>query len=308
MNTKRKLLKAIGGFGGGLLLLAAFVPVALTQQYSPSTLTPSANGAAPGASFRVDMSPGIGADRTEGMRMVLRPPQAQGPQSDVVLRIVEYHGSWFLIRVPQDAPTDLAPGRLLLVNSGGDILASSGNRLFRIASVHPPVPQKAAPSASAAPRASKEEIRAKEKLTTPGVAGQAREAQVMTTPGVAAKAKRIPTPVTDYIAIGVREIEPHVRSQVFVFNLPADTRLDGPAVFMFLANPNGEPVLEISINGHEIKRIGFHEGTARTWHISFNARGILLAGRNELEISCQASFDKLTIDDLLLWFHRDIEW
>ncbi|NWG04134.1 MAG: hypothetical protein HXY44_14870 [Syntrophaceae bacterium] len=252
---------------------------------------------------------GLGKHHIENVRMVLRPSQAQGPESDLVLRIIEYQGAWFSVRIPQDASLDMGPCRLLLLNSRGDILASSGNRFFRIVSAAPSASQKPVPGADARP--SKEEVRAKEKMSTPGVRAEAREPVVLTTPGVAGQAKKLPLQVADYVTIGRKNME--LRDDYrypMVFHLPADLRLDGQGVLMFMANPEQGGVvitLWVSINGHNVKTINFREGTMHARCISFNAKGVLLAGRNEIEFKKSGGGLTLSIDDIVLWFQREVQ-
>jgi len=312
MHPKKSRLSMSREFLRIFLLLAAFISVGETQP-RPATLTPSVSRGGPGTSFRIDINPVIGldAERAAETRMVLRPSQAQGPQTDVVLRIVEYHGDWMQVQIPRAADLNLGPGRLLWLNRRGDVLASSGDRLFRVTSAAPQAAQNPAPVPGADPRAKQESIRAKEKMTTPGVRAEAQEAQVMTTPGVSAKARRLPIPVADYVGIGVREIQLNTdRPFVSSFMLPADVRLDGHAVLTFMANPTGNdlPSLFVSINGHEIKSLHFNEGAIRACQIRFDARTILAAGHNELVFRIrQMSFEMIKVDEIVLWFHRDID-
>ncbi len=336
MNDKRRLLNPVAVFEAALVLLVTFVLPAYPQS-RPSRLTPGVDGAAPGESFRVDIDPVIGmrAQEAESCRMVLRPSGERGPQSDIVLTIVEYHGSWFLVRMPQEIRSRMGAWILFLLNRRGDVLASSGDATFRILSVprtgqvapgsrgatNGPVRDRVDPSAGPDPRQGREEVRARQGLTTPGVSGQARETQDITTPGASAEARRLPTPVTDYVGIAAREIvlRHENRWDVTAFTLPSDVRLSDEAVLVFIANPDdSETELKLRINGHEIKNLGFHEGTARTFHVRFNAKGILRPGRNELELSGNEirvggiinlePERKIRIDDIILWFHRDIQW
>jgi hypothetical protein len=158
-------------------------------------------------------------------------------------------------------------------------------------------------------------------MTTPGVSGQAKEVQVPTTPGVQGKAAKLPTPVADYVGIATREIvlKNENRWEVSVFTLPSDVRLDDQAVLMFLANPDDSQIeFKVRINGHDIKHVTFKEGAARTFHIRFNAKGILRSGQNDLGllgyevrvggIELGRTERKIRIDDIVLWFHRDIRW
>ncbi len=308
MHQKKGRLSMSWALLAIFLLVAAFVSVGETQP-RPATLTPSVSRSAPGTSFRIDVNPVIGldAERAAEMRMVLRPSQAQGPQTDLVLRTLEYHGAWLLVQIPRDASLNLGSCRLLWLNRRGDVLASSGDRLFRVTSAPAQAAQKPVPGAD--PRAKQEAIRAKEKMTTPGVRGEAQEAQGMTTPGIAMKAKRLPTPVTDYITIGLNELDIKIGIRYpLAFMLPADVRLDDRVVLTFMVNAAVGGVqnrLYISINGQDVESIEFGHAGTRAWSVTFHAR-ILRSGRNEIVFSGGGM--RLKVKDTVLWFHRDIAW
>jgi hypothetical protein len=337
MNANKKLMKSAAAFGAASVLLFTFV-ISTYPQARPSTLTPSVDGAAPGESFRVDMNPVIGmrGQEAENLRIVLRPSRAQGAQSDLELRIEEFYGSGFRVRMPQEARPNMGPGRLHLLNQRGDVLASSKNANFRILAapragqVAPgsgsagagPAPDRAGRSAGPDPRQGREERPSRQGgMTAPGVSAQAEDPQVFTTPGISAQAQRLPTPVTDYVGIATREIvlKSSEKTDISVFTLPSDVRLDDQVVLMFMANPDDAQIeFEVTINGHEIRRVTFKEGAVRTFHIRFNARGILRSGRNELGLlgyeSRVGGIDlgrterKIRVDDIVLLFHRDIHW
>jgi hypothetical protein len=280
-----------------LVLLAAFVSVGETQP-RPATLTSSVSSGGPGTTFRIDVDPVIGldAERAAETRMVLRPSQARGPQTDLVLSTLEYYGAWFLVQIPRDAGLDRGPCRLLWLNRRGDVLASSGDRLFRVVS-----------AASRAARPERDIIRPRERMTAPGARAEAQEAQVMTAPGIAVQAKRLPTPVVDYVTIGLNELDIKVGVRYpLAFMLPADTRLDDRVVLTLMVNAAVGGVqnrLYISVNGQEVESVEFGHAGTRAWNVVFNAR-ILRPGRNEFEISGGGM--RLTVKDIVLWFHRDI--
>jgi hypothetical protein len=89
-----------------------------------------------------------------------------------------------------------------------------------------------------------------------------------------------------------------------------DVWLDEQAVLMFTVNPEKGGVLinlEVSINGHAVKGIGFREGTMHARYIIFNAGGILSAGTNRIAFRYHGLGLSLSIDEVVLLFHRDIE-
>jgi hypothetical protein len=308
MSAKTKTFKATAAAGPAIAMLAVIVLLAYPQP-RPSTLTPSAWSAAPGSPLRVDMDPVIGlrGREAENLRMVLRPSQAQGPQSDLVLRIVEFMGAWFRVQIPQNARLDMGPCRLLLLDAPGDILATSGNRFFRVVSVGTKVSPKPTPGAD--PRPGGESVRPKEKMTTPGVRGEAQDPTVMTTPGIAVQAKRLPIPVVDYVTIGLNELDiKHDRSYPLAFLLPADVRHDDRVVLTFMVNAEAGGVenrLWIAINGSDVRDYAFNHTGTRAMSVTFHAR-ILREGRNEIVLRGRTGGLRLKVDEIVLWFHRDI--
>lgn len=308
MHSKKIPLGMIWGLLGIVILLAAFVSVGETQP-RPATLTASVWRGTPGTTFRIDVNPVIGldAERAAETRVVLRPSQAQGPQTDLRLRISEYHGAWLLVQIPRDADPDFGLGRLLWLDRRGDVLATSGDRLFRVASATPQAAQNPAPGAD--PRPNREPIPAKEKMTTPGVRGEAQNPTVLTTPGIAVQAKRLPIPVADYVTIGLNEIDiKHNVRYPLAFMLPADVRHDDRAVLTFVVNPEVGGVnneLYVSINGQDVESISFGHAGTRAWSVTFHAR-VLRSGRNEIVFSGRTGGLRLKVKDIVLWFHRDI--
>lgn len=308
MSAMTKTFKATAAAGPAIAMLAVIVLLAYPQP-RPSTLTPSAWSAAPGSTLRVDMDPVIGlrGREAENLRMVLRPSQAQGPQSDLVLRIVEFMGAWFRVQIPQNARLDMGPCRLLLLDAPGDILATSGNRFFRVVSVGTKVSPKPTPGTD--PRPGGESGRPKEKMTTPGVSAEAREAQVMTTPGIAVQAKRLPIPVADYVTIGLNELD--IKNGIrypLAFTLPADLRHEDRVVLTFMVNAQAGSVnneLYITINGSDVRSYDFNYSGTKAMSVVFHAR-ILLEGRNEIVLSGRTGGQRLKVDEIVLWFHRDI--
>jgi hypothetical protein len=133
-NLSRERLALLGL----LSLLAALVIIGEAQPL-PATLTASVWSGAPGTTFRINVDPviGLNAESAAETRVVLRPSRAQGPQTDVVMRMTEYHGAWFLARIPDNADPDLGLCRLLWLNRRGEILATSGDRLFRLGPATP---------------------------------------------------------------------------------------------------------------------------------------------------------------------------
>ena len=310
MYSKTSQWRASLALLGFFLLLPALVSVGETQP-RPATLTPSVSRGTPGTSFRIDVNPVIGldAERAAETHVVLRSPQAQGPQTDFVLRIVDYYGAWFQVQIPRDAPLDLGPRRLLWLDRRGDVLASSGDMLFRVVSATPQAAQQPVPGAD--PRPKREPVQAKQKLTTPGVRGEAREAQVMTTPGIAVQAKRLPVPVVDYVTIGLNEID--IKQDVrypIAFVLPTDVRNDDRVVLTFMVNAEAGGVenrLWIEINGSDVRNYSFNHTGTRAMSVIFHAR-ILREGRNEIVLSGRTGGLRLKVDEIVLWFHRDIAW
>ena len=293
---------------GVFLLLAALVSIGETQP-RPATLTPSVSRGAPGTTFRIDVNPVIGldAERAAETRFVLRPSQAQGPQTDLVLRTVEYHGAWSLVQIPREADPNLGPGRLLWLDRRGGVLATSGDRLFRVALPTSQAAQNPAPGAD--PRPKRDPVRAKEKMTTPGMSAEAQDPTVMTAPGVAVQAKRLPIPVADYVTIGMNEID--IKQDVrypIAFVLPTDVRNDDRVVLTFMVNAQAGSVnneLYITINGSDVRSYDFNYSGTKAMSIVFHAR-ILREGRNEIVLSGRTGGQRLKVDEIVLWFHRDI--
>lgn len=310
MHPKKSRLSMSRELLGIFLLLAAFISVGETQPRL-ATLTPSISRGAPGTTFRIDVNPVIGldAERAAETRMVLRPSQAQGPQTDLVLRTLEYHGAWLLVQIPRDAGLNLGPCRLLWLDRDGDVLASSGDRLFRVSSATPQAAQNPAPVPGADPRAKREPIRAKEKMTTPGVRAEAQEARVMTTPGIGVQAKRLPIPAADFVTIGLNELD--IKDGIrypLAFTLPVDLRHEDRVVLTFMVNAQAGSVnneLYITINGSDVRSYDFNYSGTKAMSVVFHAR-ILLEGRNEIVLSGRTGGQRLKVDEIVLWFHRDI--
>jgi hypothetical protein len=309
MSAKTKTFKATAAAGPAIAMLAVIVLLVYPQP-RPSTLTPSAWSAVPGSTLRVDMDPVIGlrGRDAENLRMVLRPSQAQGPQSDLVLRIVEFMGAWFRVQIPQNARLDMGPCRLLLLDAPGDILATSGNRFFRVVSVGTKVSPKPTPGPD--PRPGGESVRPKEKMTAPAASAEALEAQVMTTPGIAVQAKRLPIPVADYVTIGLNVVDiKHGIRYPLAFMLPSDFRRDDRVVLTYMLNAETGGIqngLLIAINGSDVRSYDIHYAGTRAMSVVFHAR-ILREGRNEIVLSHNKPGSlRLKVDEIVLWFHRDI--
>jgi len=336
----RRVIKPVAKPSWTIVLLSVLT-AATWAQSQPSTLTPSRDSANPGATVRINVEPSLGANQPTGSRLLLRSARGQREGADIELRIMEWHVDWLRALIPRDARTDAGAMLLVLLDRRNNVIADSRNRFFRVveasdtgplgrAAPKPgpvPSPDPLPPDRSADkttrpvpdatprkvdPRPAPEVPTKQPTPTTPGVTAKAKDPTLLTTPGVEGQAKRLPIQVADYVAIGVRDLQ--LRDNVTyptVFNLPADVRLEGPAVLMFMANPEQGGViinLTVSINGHEVKSIRFREGTMHARCISFNAKGVLLAGRNEIVFKKHGGGLSLSIDDIVLWFHRDVNY
>lgn len=308
MSKEMGISKAIVVVLGVSALLAAIAGTALTQGRQ-SILTPSPDRAVPGAAIRVDVTPALDSRRAEDLKLILRPSRAQRSDSDVELQIFEYHGDWLRARIPQSARPESGAMRLLLLDRIGEVLATSGNQFFRVIAEGPPTPEKVSPAPGVPdPRGKREE---------------AREKVQMSTPGVRAQAKRLPTQIADYVVIAdeaivledherrVRGDSPTIRLS---FTLPNDAILNDRAVLTYMMNPTGEHpsnprTARVLVNGHLLEEYEFREGTNRGMWIAFRGYNrILRHGENSVEFRCFVGGEKITIDDVVLWYHREIEW
>jgi PAN domain len=122
----------------GLRVAALLIAIAMLAslgtdiraQVRPATLTPSRDSAAPGATLSIAISPALATQQPAGSHLVLRSTR-RGP--DVELRIVEWRGNGIRAQIPRDAGVDAGATRLMLLDRRNEVIAHSGNQMFRVA-------------------------------------------------------------------------------------------------------------------------------------------------------------------------------
>ncbi len=255
----------------------ALVAIVWAQSH-PATLRASRDSASPGATVRITVNPSLGDDQPIGSRLLLRSAQGRGGVADIELQITEWHGDWLHARIPRDASTDTGALLFVLVDRRGNVIASSGNRFFRIeeASAAPREGQTSQGQGSPAtkqdtvaaahgvqkpvqspPQKPSPQDRSLEKPSRPTPDASPRtnprptpdiepKSPSLTTPGViAGKGHEIsPAPtrlgsVADFVVIADRATEIRREGQEsFSFTLPADTKLNDRAVLAYVINPD----------------------------------------------------------------------
>jgi hypothetical protein len=111
-------------------LFGALAPPAFAQARA-STLTPSRDSAAPGATLSIAVRPALAAQQPAGSHLVLRSARRGG--ADVELRIVDWRGDAIRASIPRDAGVEAGATRLVLLDRRNEVIAHSGNQMFRVA-------------------------------------------------------------------------------------------------------------------------------------------------------------------------------
>lgn len=112
------------------LAMLASLGTDIHAQVRPATLTPSRDSAAPGATLSIAISPALATQQPAGSHLLLRSTR-RGP--DVELRIVEWRGNGIRAQIPRDASVDAGATRLMLLDRRNEVIAHSGNQMFRVA-------------------------------------------------------------------------------------------------------------------------------------------------------------------------------
>ncbi|MGZ9074184.1 MAG: PAN domain-containing protein [Burkholderiaceae bacterium] len=113
-----------------LALFGPFAAPALAQARA-SILTPSRDSAAPGATLSIVVNPALAGQQPAGSHLVLRSTRRGG--GDVELRIVDWSGNAIRAQIPRNAGVDTGATRLMLLDRRNEVIADSGNRMFRVA-------------------------------------------------------------------------------------------------------------------------------------------------------------------------------
>jgi hypothetical protein len=113
-------------------LLGALAPPAFAQARA-STLTTSRDSAPPGATLSIAVDPALSANQPDGSHLVLRSAQGRRGGADMELRIVDWRGNAIRATIPRDADIGAGATRVLLLNRRNEVIAHSGNQMFRVA-------------------------------------------------------------------------------------------------------------------------------------------------------------------------------
>ena len=101
-------------------------------QGRPSILTPNRDSAPPGATLSIAINPALAAQQPAGSHLLLRSAQGRRGAADVELRIAQWRGDAIRATIPRDAALDAGAARLVLVDRRNEVIAQSGNQLFRV--------------------------------------------------------------------------------------------------------------------------------------------------------------------------------
>ena len=115
-----------------LALYGPFGPPAFAQG-RPSTLTPNRDSAPPGATLSIAINPALATQQPAGSRLLLRSAQGRRGPGDVELRIAQWRGDAIRATIPRDASIDAGAARLVLLDRRNEVIAQSGNQMFRVA-------------------------------------------------------------------------------------------------------------------------------------------------------------------------------
>jgi len=110
----------------GLLSSPAFAQARLSR------LLPNRDSAPPGATVTLAVQPPLATQQPAGSRLLLRSTRRDG--ADLELRVVQWRGGILRAQIPRNAEESSGAARFVLLDRRDEVMADSGNRMFRVAS------------------------------------------------------------------------------------------------------------------------------------------------------------------------------
>ena len=81
----------------------------------------------------IAINPALATQQPAGSHLLLRSAQGRRGAADVELRIAQWRGDAIRATIPRDAGVDAGAARLVLLDRRNEVIAQSGNQMFRVA-------------------------------------------------------------------------------------------------------------------------------------------------------------------------------